>query len=459
MFGELLLGFILTTTVSLHAISKLFKPRGFLLSEVAMWFVGFSFGLAPIIAFAFGSKILLSFEDSYIAYISVSLYCLGLFLSGQIIKSTNKILYRKAILSHGAILSFINYKLPKSFILLCYGMFVLPKLYAISRGGGISGLDTYELNISIPYPIVILSSLLNDSLTVLLSIIVFLWLFTDKRRNIILSIIILLTLFIFAFIAGRRQFLYLLSIFLICYKIYFGKVNFRIISYALALIISILLFISPLILGFRLQMQSRVLGATDVDIGQQILESISSIGEQSYREGSNNNLTERPLGVRVFLLSIIEAQESREKLLGDAFLQEQSLALPRFLRLSQFPMNPKHYVQLRYGLPIKDDSHNVVSSAVADFGIIGALPYGFIMGFFFNIPLLFCSYRLEYLSLFPVLLYCTFLLPSINFELTPGFQLSLIRNVIILFFIFRIFKTLSKLFYRRRFLFQPKFKQ
>lgn len=452
MTGEVLLGFAFSVIFGLNAISKFKKRKRLLLSELHMWSIGMGFGFAPIIAFFSGSDELLPIEDVYPAYLSVFLYCTGVFLSSLIIRYLNKNLYTRLLNSSTKVFSIVKHIISKRNAFASLIIIITIRIYAFTKGTGISGISTLEKNLSMSYPVVILDQVLSQALLVLLSIVAVIW-FLDKR-NILLVALISLTLFITSFITGRRQFLYLLVTVLIALKLYFGRVNFRKLLYLFLSFFLVLFLLSPIILSFRVGVQNEVLGK-DTDVFKASSESLFSVVDSLNKSSSEiflegkDNMKKRPLGCRMFLLSIIEAQKSKKLLLGDAFLQEQEGALPRFLRKSPILLNSKHYVQLRYGMPIIDANHTLVSSSVADFGILGSLPYGILMGLYFDIIILVTSKYSNNLPFFFLFTYSQLLFIAIDFETNPGFQLPLIRNILIVFVIVKIIKYLNELIIRR----------
>lgn len=435
---EIILGLVLIISGCAHAIIMYNSSQKLLLSDICILSTCVGYGLAPIIAWLAGSLILETWDIVGVVYLAVALYCLGLLFSGFLAKRVQRLTkqnnFKHRYRSESFLVVFITSisKLPVSHVVAAFSAVVVLRLYSFSLGGGLSGINTAEVNLSWSYPMVVLQKL-AEPFNIAVTIIALVWLF--GRRRLLLATTMLIVVAALAFLDGRRELIYLvITAFFVAYG-YYGNVKVRYILYSVFGVVFILMVISPIFLGVRKSFQESSLDQRKmnplVNIEQAFDESFSKTEDNRTKE-SISNLQNRPLGARKFLLSVFDAQTYYQPLYGSAFIQSNLAVLPRFVRWDQsLSENPKNYVQRKFGLEEKDAAHTLISAGVADFGIWGALIAGIMMGVFLNFGI---KFGIQLLANYPfagVYVFATLWSISINIEMPPGFESTIIRNVLI----------------------------
>lgn len=447
MVTEVYIGIFLILLAGLHAQLKFKFGRTYQLSDITLWFTYVGYGGAVIVAWLAGSTKLENWDAVGVVYVAVVLYGLGLIVASYI---TSRITYQpinrgQACAPSRSLFAPFFFAISALPLWSVYGSLALVvgmRAYAISVGGGFSGINTAEVNQSWSYPLVMINSL-SEPLNFFLTAVSSVWIVDRYRTK--MAIFILTTVFALAFMDGRRELLYIFITIAFVILFYRDRFKARYIFYGLAGVIFVFSVISPVFLATRMAIQKDALGNIRTSyfqsIGTAIIEGYSA-DESEREERGLKNLESRPLGARNFMLSLFDAQRFINPLMGSAFLQSQMLAVPRFLRWdASMAENPKVFVQKKYGLALGDVNHTAISSGIADFGLAGAFLVGLLVGIYLNLGI---AYGLRVLDRMPFLgLYVFSLLwaYATNFEQSPGRELGNVRDIFIVFGLLTVLKA------------------
>jgi hypothetical protein len=447
MFDALFLSFIMLLFGSIHFFYIYTQGKLFLMSDVCFWVTAFSVGSGPVLAYINGAENLPGIEEMLWVYIAFFLYFLGLIVS--------KFPFRKsALLSpfftrkrNSPLFYFTNHILdiPLNVILSCFAIVVLIKMYMYSIGGGISGMDNLDIILSKNYLIVI-SEFLSDAFPLIITFFSFVCLF--KHQYMKYALVMLIVMLIMSMLDGRRAMIYfMINIFFVTIAFY-GKFNIRYFIFGLVGLYFVFNIFSPLYLAFRLNAQTNL--NSDMNtikiIGLAISETIGGNSDDENNQINRENLKDRGTTILTVVNDIVQAENRQEPLMGDAFLQGQENVLPRILRgglEDEGTLNPKVYMQQRFGFVQGDATYSLVAEGVADFGIIGGLFAGLLMGLFVNFLTLMALKTYQTIPLIGMVIFANAWSVSISAETNPGFQGTMIRNIILISLIMLFLKKIG----------------
>jgi hypothetical protein len=441
---ELILGLL----IGLTGIFTFLKIRNnfeiFSTIDLAIWSNAAIFGFAPWISFYYGNH-KLSDVSLYIlleTYGAVLFFIYGLFLMRawtpkfKIKNGTQE--YLGGFLK--VITSFILFVDPTSMILFFIGTFFFQILFDL-KAGFLSGINKSTW-VKLPYWLTSINMMIG-----LFKYICVVWSVTSflKGKNKLISMVILLSEFVFALIYARREMAFFLVLIFIIYLINEKKVKFKFVIGALALIVFANSFIFPLYLDIRiasyrfhyLSPLTKVSAIASYLITHPVLHTW---GKRYARNMSHRALIIRPIA------RILKKQNTQPLMMGRAIVRTLYWVVPKvFLDQKYLHRQPLQYIEHFYGMASRDRGVDWPFFGCADWGIPGAFFMGLLLGgllvFLEKVSGLLFKMGNVFFSL------CVF---SAALTIAFFFQTNLIadwiilRNVLILFILFKVFEWIKK---------------
>jgi len=441
-YSELILAAIVAMFTAVHFFVNYRHRNTILLSDISIWLAGCLFGVGPFLSFLFGYRDFPEFSGPLLlTYLSALLFFLGMIISKALFHNTlvnNPQLTQRG--QRSPVFYFIDHcrEIPFSNLLIVFLSFLGLKLYNFSIGGGVSGFNTLEVNLSKNYFVVILEQVTEPFKFVLLFCGFYLIIRKDKLAWWI-AFPVLIFVGLDSFLQGRRSMVFfIIALGFTVFSVQ-RKVKIRHALFGLVSVILIFSVISPFFLAFRSAGQQ----ARHTEVDDSLVAFLSRGFEEAQQlddvtivEKGAHNLSHRFLLVRSYPLTLFEVQQGQSPLLGRAFIQASTSALPRAFRPYEAWINPESYVQMQYGLPIMDVSTSILGHFVADFSVFGGFFGGLFLGLYLNFGT-YLSFRI--FRSMPVVGMCVFVslfTLAINTEHNPGFILALPRNLVIMYFLF-----------------------
>lgn len=361
--------------------------------------------------------------ESYGAFV---LFTFGIFLFVFISNNKNTFQVKKFIKEKSG-----NITLAITFyILLWIFRIYLAAKYEVNFSGSIS---TEKITL-IPYQLIILNSLLSllgmGSLILIIS--------QNIKNNNKLFILLIAVEILWSYVTdGRRGALFFTS-FVGIYLYMIGYIKLRYIALTSVAVILFVYFTTPIFLTIRLNNQINLAAGSD---GIQALvnasvDAFSECGEL----GKCNDLITQNLNDRGNVLEFMKELVNTRRSLnfpllhGDAFANMVAWSVPSiFIEKPGYMV--EQFIQSKYSMVIGDDSISIPLVAYADFGLLGC----FISGFIFSI---YCvgiiNFGVKQNAIIAFgLLYSLFKMLW-NVELDPTSLIVLLRDIFLLYLIFRI---------------------
>lgn len=441
-YSELILAACVVVFTVVHFLVNYRYRNKILLSDVFIWFAGALFGGGPFLSLAFGYRDFPEFSMPLLyTYLSVVLFFLGLLLSKLLFQNT---LIRHPKLTKGGqrspVFYFIDHcrEIPITNLIGVFLVFIGIKAYNISIGGGISGFNTLDVMMNKSYVVVVLEQI-TDPFKYVLLFCCFFSLFKGQKRSWIFVIPILFALLTDSFLQGRREMVYFVVV--AGFTLFAVKRRIKF-SYAVMVVGAVIIIfgvISPFYLAFRSAGQE----ARNTEVDNRLISLMSRgleeaqlrSGEQLAEKGTNN-LAHRFLLIRTVPYTLFEVQEEQLPMFGKAFFQAATSALPRSFRPYEAWINPESYVQMQFGLPIRDESTSVLGHFVADFWLLGGLIGGLFLGLYLNFGTYLAFRIFQSMPVVGISVFASLFTLAINTEINPGFILVVPRNLFVMWIIF-----------------------
>lgn len=411
-------------------------PNCLTLNDIAIWTTGLAFGIAPFIYIYNGGI----FQDNNLLDVFLSYFGILLFIYG--LKITR---FKNFEISHlksfkGSYFSSLNEivnNISKEKIILIYLLFFIIRLYiGVKYELLVSGSETEDRILSLPYEIIIIRSIIN--FFIFPSMVWSATQIVNKKKLTFVPSVILFSEFIQMFFQGRRQILFLFFVFLFVSIVLTKKIKKRLIIWTAIIAFVFITIISPSFLIFRnlyLDNQNKINSVDNVLYNLPLLFSTNN----------NSELNKENLRIRSYIndwnLKIIERSGIFDGLNGKVFLLSAYWIIPRFLLPNKYStITPEFLINRFSNNQITDSPENLVGYGFADFGLIGSLIYGMtfgiILSFVENIANRFKD-RLKFMSLS---LISVFMFTAFSVEQSLISVFAVLRSALILFVLYHLAK-------------------
>lgn len=410
------------------------KKRPISISLIAFWVAGLNISMLPWLSYLIDENTF--FFDS--GFRSVSLYLIYfLFLFGiwvtTLFSRQQKVNQFRVVTE--VLANEVKFTVILSLILISY---LLRTIDIVKYGGGMSGLATLEYQLAKPYALVVAQSLVG-----MFRMVIIFWLFYHAERK--LNLITLLILFEVGstFVAyGRRELLVLVVLFFFVRYLKNNSLGFKQVISGLLVASLVSIYLFPAFLTFRDgYIQSRSMGLSTMEYFDMGIENLS----KTYTvldDVSRVRISSRLSGTSSYIRQILNQQEHKSPMYGEAFLRYFSVTIPRVLYPDKPLEHPEAHITRHYAIYVGDPSTTVASAGVADFGVGGALIAGIFVGLIFGIGQKLGIVMLIRSPLIGSAIFLNFLYIALNYETATTTYFSAIRDslVLIMFYFFiRVF--------------------
>ena len=433
---EFVFGGLLVSFVSIHFLRNLRTRNNITLIDISVWITGISFGLAPFILILSGGY----FPEAKIIDVVFSYFGIFLFVTGLLI--IKSYFFKRSSYSFNLqnLLKKVNTVSTRQVFFFYTTFFVIRLIFAFDYGIFASGSATSERMSSLPYLLFVSRSLLDLTFFGIL-----LWSITktlyNKRLFLLPSLIIFIeTLLIF--FRGRRQMLYILFLFLYIYILLGYRVNLKLLVPSVLLLIVLFNIVFPIFISLR---ETTVKFTSSGDIVKDYQTSYYLLS----KTGVDKDFYERNVAQRVYInnwnINILSKTTLLEGLNGEALAMCILWVVPRpLLPFKGALKDPELLISYTYQLSVKDSPSNWPAYGFADFGLLGSLIYGILLGI---ILLLFQRFAYNIFNKHPFFSFV--IIGSVSFlaffiEESPVAVFSVIRDSFILFGIFYLFSFFRK---------------
>ena len=372
------------------------------------------------------------------SYLSVLLYTWGLFFAKKLYFTPEKLGGKdpqNPVNPAFAVLKKLGWISPWS-ILMFIGAVWFPRLIKISMGGGVSGFGGTHIGLNMPYPVVVMEHLFSAGAYGIVMFGVH-KAFYSTRKSFWFLIPVILELF-FLTLQGRRQLIF--AFFTIFFVIIGNSRKIRVTKFVIFGIFAslFLLNFSTVFLNIRKSAISVKKSSFDnvsaIDAVRTALSErdATSEGKRAEVDASFQNLQVRPKLPLLWIVQILEGQETYSPMYGESTFAAFMGSLPRALRPIKYWWDHASFVQRHYRLKMVDVGDNLVALGVSDFGMFGAFLWGFIFGWFLCIMNNFANRALPVNTVVALVIYSMCFKSCINFEVSAVMPFTVLRNCIIL---------------------------
>lgn len=356
--------------------------------ELAIFSNAVFFGIAPWVAWFYAQGNLPVEEPGLLqdTYLAIALYILGIWAAWRLVIAQEK---TKSYQSRARSASLKNLlpdvrRIPLRLVFFTYvATLVIRAILALHYGILFSGTATEERVLSVPYQLVILSSIAASlSQGCLLWSSVALSVHESRKARALASTILLIE-FVWAFLRGRRWLLNWL-IFVALGSLVMGqRVRFKQIVLAVLGMAFLISVVFPYFIAVR-NVYSEDASALD---SLTAAVSVAYYAEDAAADRYADNMSTRPL-IRRFITRVLDGQEAREPLMGDGLLSTIIWAIPSLVYADKVNTpQTEVLIQQYYGMRVFDTSISWAAVGVSDFGVSGGLVAGLCVGlylFFFQ---------------------------------------------------------------------------
>ncbi len=262
------------------------------------------------------------------------------------------------------------------------------RLYmAIAFGIFFSGTGKAGLISKIPYSFTIIYSLFNMlSLGCLLWASITIWTRSTRRKKWVYNtaLFVILGEGAWAFLKGRRWMISWAIFLVIGYVLAGKKVNMKVLGTGVITALLFVTIIFPKFLTTRNNYDWKNQSALNAfhEAATKSIEKESALNKSLYYE----NMQSRSMGLHRFIAHILSSQERRTPMYGDAFIRIVYRAIPSILLPGKYGnLAVEQAIQHHYGIKFHDVAVSMPTVAVADFGVIGSLIYGVLIGIYLYI--------------------------------------------------------------------------
>lgn len=428
---EFFLGSILLLIVLWQFKDSLKNRKDITLIDISIWITGTSFGLAPFVLFIYGGQFPeAKLTDVFMSYLGIILFISGLLIIKKYFKKTFRINN-----SLSDILIKVNNINPKQVLIFYSAFFIVRAVFAFNYGIFSSGTATLERIQSLPYYLFVSRSLLDLVFwgCVFWSFVKILF---NKKLTLLPSLILIIEILLI-FFRGRRQMLYFVFLFIYIYILLGYKINFKVLIPNAALIIFLVNIIFPYFLSFR-----------EISLG--IGDNLDLIENYSYsyytlsQTGIDKYRYEKNIADRVYIntwnIDIISKSSLLYGLNGRALFSSIIWVVPSpLLPYKSSLKEPEFLINYNFGLAINDSPSNWPGYGFADFGLLGGLFYGLLLGLVLSLMQSFANFNLKKYPLLSFIILGSVSFLAFFIEESPVAAFSVIRDIILLYFIINFF--------------------
>lgn len=422
-----------------YGLMLLKHKRSILLPDVLLTFSFIYCGVGPLVSYGFGyAREYPSYwtvEQILVGYSAIALFLFSLWLSNLIIRP-NALFAPKYTLNgrRSPIFYFVNVlnEIKLSWILAAAFVVWGLRILQFSFGGGVSGMDTAEVMLSIPYPVIIFRQLFIDLWIVVLFYGIVQLIRREKKNYIFLPLMGFEVLF--QALQGRRDLLYLFLIaFFVSYAI-INRINWKVLFLALFGVVSIFTVYSKVFLPFRTaataersSIYSEGLSDYLAQGARQVFEGDTDRADFLYRK----NMAYRPRSNVEWILTVTSASRPLGELKGESLFHAAMSALPRFFRPYQYWGDHASLIQQHFGMQELDTSDNYIANAYIDFGFPGLVLFAILLVIFLNYGLLFAQYIHRHDPLIGTLIFASLFFFAMQFEASLAAPFGAFRNLFV----------------------------
>lgn len=440
----------------LFTVLKFKNLRTLLFPDYMLVFSIIFFALGPLISYFFGYGwrigTVWTVENILFGYFCISLFILSLAIGSKVFRPQK--LFLPQFTSggrHSPTVSFIGAlkNVKSSWIFGAFMIIWSIRLVYFSYGGGISGMNSVDVGLSIPYPIVVLKQF-TQMLYIVIVFYALLQFLRPIRKNY-LFLGMLVPELLFQTLQGRRELLFLIFFCGIAYFSVVNKINWKLLILAPLSVIFIITIYSKVFLTFRAATQAERDSIYSEGLADFVVQGAQAAMEADAEDANQllqKNMIFRPRANNDWIFTVTSTISPLGAFSGESTIHAMMSALPRAFRPHKYWGDHASIIQNYLGLKPQDIADNFVANAYADFGILGVIIFGLSLSAFMNFGLLIAQklYCLE--PFFSVLIFVTLFYISINIEVSLNYFFVMIRNLTFLAFcgtIFGIFGLNSRI--------------
>jgi hypothetical protein len=332
---------------------------------------------------------------------------------------------------------------------IVFSLVILVRAYDFFvHGGGMSGLGTSEYQMNISYAFFAVQSIVTMFRT---AVLVWLYWRLEPKLNLVSAFALLEVIYTFFFRGRGELFITVILLFFVrtLKNPHFltGKTLFA----GTALIVFVIYAAFPAFLAFRdgyINCRDQGLGAKE--LFWQGLESLSQQDKIGGNADYADRLASRVTGTDVYLRTILGRQHVVAPMGGDAILAQLALVIPRFLWANKPTDHPETVIERYYGSSYGDPSSTTVSTGVADWGLLGGVFMGLIVGSYFLIGQIFAGRLLRISVLGGAVVSLALLDLATHYEVTMVSYWAVMRNGVIIGVLMGAMVLITKSGLRRR---------
>lgn len=438
---EIFMCVAICTFGGIYGIFKLKNSTYLLLPDVMIVFSIFYFGLAPLVSYYYGYGRLLespwTTQDILLGYSCIFLFLISMALGSRVFRFNA--LFKPSFTSEGRnspILFFARSagEIKTVWILGALVVTWSMRLIQLKYGGGVSGMDTVDVMLSIPYPVVILRQLFSP-LYILVIIYSTLKVLHPTRKNY-LFILVLILEFLFLAFQGRRDLLFLTMFCGFTYFSIYKKINWKLLGFCSLGAVFIFTVYSKIFLPFRAVARAEtnsIYSSNIVDFISQGIKGALAQDKEKTDEGFKKNMMLRPRANNEWIFTIVSSVGPMGAAHGESTFHAIMSALPRILRPPKYWLDHASIIQAHLGLEDFDAADNYVANGYFDFGIPGVIAFGFILAAWLNLGLLMSQNLYQDQPFFGSFFFATFLQFSMNIEASLSAPFVMGRNLAFVF--------------------------
>lgn len=399
----------------------------------------------------------LLFGGSYLflGYLMVATYILGLMLSKVPFHRKRMQLNPLIGPQENQVFFFTRRALdiPPLALWVAFGLVWFFRVMQFASGGGISGLNSFQSAMALPYPVVVAMYLFGPFEILVLGYAVAKILVHRKY----LFVLIIFSEIGFNILQGRREVLFVLFFVIIFY--FAIRRTFRLGPLILGGTLGALFLfaVSPFFLSVRSDAQriKQLEGGSGLSA---YISAVAGEGKMTASEGDDEferenamaNLSPRSRMNLVWIMNITHGAIARYPMFGESIFHGVMSALPRKFRPYRFWGDHASSIQMHFGLPFGDVADNYIASGVADFWLIGPLIFGFLFGCLLNFFGFVAVRRFFREPLLSALLFCYLFLLATDFESSLSTIFVILRNIIIVFVLIHFMRRMGFSFGRHK---------
>jgi hypothetical protein len=386
---ELFYAGIITLLTLVHFLRAYQRKDQIGLADFAVWTTGAYFGLSPFVSLIHGAEISNDDEGRYILplYIANSLFLVGILVAKQLFAG----LRQRTLLREGGnrkypmrwMLSGIS-RVPVIVMVFLTLLFLAIRVYEMTLGGGFSTLNSQDVMDNKSYFFVIVENLGRATFS---AVVIYVAYNLCNWTNVWVSFLMLSSLGVMSLLSGRREMVFYvyLAVFVIMIIDKSSRWKITVLSVLTVIGVGLFFIVFPVFLSLRTTLadyrqSDATLTNPIVLISQAFHDRALSSADMEYGDEYRTNVAGRLLEDRDFPLDILQAEERRPVMGGEALFNSIMYAFPRYLRVVNIFGSTKEDVLVAMDMPIRDVATTFASYFIADFGMIGGLIGGIFYG-------------------------------------------------------------------------------